>query len=127
MANLIQCIIIAHDNKPAGSAGDSSWSEYCTMSLQREDTGEVISLTRKNFQYNQKEHGSICFVTYHPKGSKWINISSGEEGIYHNDMYKFKNCKNVNNKTIEDLKADNSFAKIMQHRRCTLFPVKKSK
>ena len=127
MKNLIQCIVLAWDNKPAGSAGDSSWSEYCTMTLQREDTNEVISLTRKNFQYNPKEHSSLVFVTFHAKGSKWINLSSGEEGIYHNDFYKFKNCKNVNKKTIEDLRADNTFQKIIKQRRCTLFPNKKSK
>ena len=127
MNNLIQCVIISYDNKPAGSAGDSSWTEYCTMTLTREDTGQVFTLTRKNFQYNPKEHSSIVFVTFHPKGSKWVNVSSGEEGVYQNDFFKFKSFKQVNQKVLDDLKADQTFSKILKQRRCLLFPTKKSK
>ena len=127
MKNLIQCVIISYDNKPAGSAGNSSWSEYCTMTLTREDTGQVFTLTRKNFQYNPKEHSSLCFVTFHPKGSKWVNVSSGEEGVYQNDFFKFKSFKSVNTKVVADLKADATFEAILRKRRCSLFPPKKSK
>tara|TARA_R100000781_G_scaffold75822_2_gene47106 strand:+ start:273 stop:653 length:381 start_codon:yes stop_codon:yes gene_type:complete len=126
MSIIFEAIVRATNNKPAGSAGKQSWSEYCSFIMQPikqvDGIPEQFSCTKKNFQYNDKEHGSIAYVSLTKKGEPFIDGTLAK-----GDFYKIHSWKNTSSKLISDLEADNKLEEVLMKRRKAFSIPKKSK
>tara|TARA_R100001480_G_scaffold146833_1_gene145542 strand:- start:437 stop:826 length:390 start_codon:yes stop_codon:yes gene_type:complete len=122
-----KAIVRAANNKPAGSAGKDSWTEYCTLSLEpklpTEAVPNIFSATPKSFQYNKKEHGSLCIVNRYPKDFVFPNGT-----ICNSIYYKVIGWCNNTKELLDDLKADDEVDKVLEKRRKRFsIPKRKSK